>query len=94
MIGKILLILKSNNLKKLKRNMKTISSMKITSHSQKYTKDIKIFQHMILITSVIYQNHLYQIMIICNIHQHMFIITEIYGNTSDSQKKKNKSHYQ
>lgn len=57
-------------------------------HFLKYMKDIKIFQHMILIILVIYQNHLYQIMIICNIHQHMFIIIEIYGNTNDLQKKR------
>lgn len=65
----------------MKKNMKNIN------HSLKYMKDTKIFQRMILIILVIYQNHLYQIMIICNIHQHMFIIIEIYGNTSDLQKK-------
>lgn len=55
------------------------------NHSQKYMKDIKIFQHMILITLVIYQSHLYQIMIIFNIHQDMFIIIGIYGNTSEKR---------
>lgn len=80
---KRLKIIDKKDKKKLKYMIKIIKETKY--NIIKYMKDIKIFQHMILIILVIYQNHLYQIMIICNIRLDMFIITEIYGNTSEKR---------
>ena len=69
-------------------NYQSQNHMKNINHFQEYMKDIKIFQHMILIILVIYQSRLYQIMIISNIHQDMFNIRKIYGNISDHLQKR------